>query len=247
MSDALFTPPPLATVVAFLTILLGVQGLLLFAVHRSAPDPARARRRVALTGLAFVLVAGAATLAAESGLMARPGPPPPPMVFFAVCNLSALALALTAPGRALALAVTPAFWLVLQGFRVPLEVVLHAWHDAGTIPVQMTWSGENLDIFAGLAALVLGGLWWRRPTARWAGWLGHALGLLLLMNVARVAVGSIPGPLRVFEGPPLLLPFHAPFLWIVPFAVSAALFSHAVGLRALLIRPVATPDGRGIG
>lgn len=234
MPDAVFTPPPVATTAAFLAILLAVQGALLFAVSRAAPDAATGRRRAILTAAGFGVVLAAAAALAESGLMARPGPPPPPMVYVVVCNLAALGLALSGPGRALALAVTPAFWLLFQGFRLPLEVVLHLWHEAGTIPVQMTWAGQNLDVITGVLALVLGGLWLRRPDARWAGWLGHAVGLILLANVARVAIGSVPGPLRSFEGPPLLLPFHAPYLWIVPFAVSAALFGHVVGVRALL-------------
>ncbi|CAN0565155.1 unnamed protein product, partial [Laminaria digitata] len=68
---------------------------------------------------------------------------------------------------------------------------------------------------------------------RWAGWLGHVVGLGLLANVARIALFSVPSPLRTFDVP-LLLPFHAPYLWILPFAVSAALFTHIVGLRALM-------------
>ena len=160
--------------------------------------------------------------------------PLPTMVYFMSCNAVTLVLALTSPGRVLAAALPPAFWLCFQGFRLPLETVLHLWQEAGTIPVQMSWSGQNLDVLSGIVALALGWFWWRRPEARWAGWVGHAVGLALLFNVARIALLSIPSPFRVFEGPPLLLPMHAPYLLVLPFAVCAALFAHIVGIRALL-------------
>lgn len=206
--------------------------MLLYAVARS-----RLGRRGVYVGLGVILgIMGVTTGLAESGAMARDTMPSPAMGLFFISNLSAVALALSPVGRHLAAAVTPAFWLLLQGFRLPLEVVLHLWQQAGSIPIQMSWSGQNLDVITGALSLGLG-LWWgRNPRARWAGWLGHAVGLGLLFNVGRIALLSVPSPLQSFEAP-LLLPFHAPYLWIVPFAVSSALFAHIVGLRALARTP----------
>lgn len=242
MYEHTFTAPPIPTTIGFLLILAAVQGGLLFAVARAG-----GRRGVAgvLLGFAVVMIASAA--AAESGLMARQSMPLPTMVYFAVCNGCALALALTRPGAALAGAVPAAYWLVFQGFRLPLEVVLHLWAEAGTIPTQMSWSGQNLDVVSGIVGLTFGLAWWRRPSWRGLGLVGHLVGLALLANVARIALLSVPSPFRRFEDP-LLLPMHAPYLWILPFAVSAALFAHVVGLRALFAeaRPVAAPSARAI-
>jgi len=228
-----FIAPPLGTTVAFLLVIFAVQGMLLYAVHKAG-----SARATGFTAAGFVVVMVVTTLLAQSGVMARQTMPTPTMMYFAICNLTAAALALSRPGRVLAAAVVPAFWLLFQGFRLPLEVILHLWQEAGTVPLQMSWSGQNLDVISGIAGLLLGLILLKRPTARWAGWLGHAVGLGLLANVARIALLSVPSPFRTFEDP-LLLPFHAPYLWILPFAVSAALFTHIVGLRALMRPPSA--------
>lgn len=223
-----FIAPPLGTTVAFLLVIFAVQGMLLYGVHKAG-----SARATGLTALAFVVVMVATTALAQAGVMARQSMPTPTMMYFGICNVTAVALALSRPGRALAAAVVPAYWLLFQGFRLPLEVVLHLWQEAGTIPVQMSWSGQNLDVVSGVAGLVMGFIWLKQPRARWAAWIGHLVGLGLLANVARIALFSVPSPFRSFEAP-LLLPFHAPYLWILPFAVSAALFTHIVGVRAVL-------------
>jgi hypothetical protein len=231
-----FLPPPAWSVAAFVMVIILVQAMLLFAVHRTWPG-------LKVTGgvaAAFVAVCVLTAGLASSGVLAQEGLPPRIMIYFAVSNLTCLGLALAPPGRALAGALPAGFWLVFQGFRLPLEGVLHVWAAAGTIPPQMSWGGENLDVISGLVCPALGALLWARPSARWAGWLGHAVGGALLVNVARVAALSAPTPFKAFEGPALLLPLHAPYTWIVPFAVGAALFTHVVGVRALLGRP-----GRG--
>ncbi len=231
----MFVPAPLPTLVAFLLVICSVQGMLLLAIHRSAPDPATGNKRILVTGLGFAFVMLVTGGLAESGKMAGLSLPTPPMMYFAVCNGTVVILALTRPGRALAEGMVPAFWLLFQGFRLPLEVVLHLWYEAGTVPVQITWTGQNFDVLTGISALILGSIWLKNPGAKWAGWLGHGLGLVLLANVGRIALLSLPSPFRSME--PLLLAFHAPYLWIIPFGVSAALFAHIVGIRALL-RPV---------
>jgi hypothetical protein len=56
----------------------------------------------------------------------------------------------------------------------------------------------------------------------------------LLVNVARVAAFSSPVPFRSYlEGPPVLLAFHVPFVWIVPICVGGALFGHLLVFRRL--------------
>ena len=39
--------------------------------------------------------------------------------------------------------------LAFQGFRLPLELVLHSWVRQGVIPETMTWTGSNWDVFIG--------------------------------------------------------------------------------------------------
>lgn len=102
------------------------------------------------------------------------------------------------------------FWLgalvAFQGFRLPLELVLHAWAEAGTIPATMTWTGQNVDILSGVAALVAAPFAARHRAAAW--------------------LTSIVGA--------LLLAFHLPYATILLVCVGGALAGHIVLLRALL-------------
>lgn len=229
-----FVVPPTLSTIKFVLIVLVVQAMLLWAVYRTAESPRAGGRRVLLTASAFALVMVGTAMLAESGFLAAD--PRRAVVFAAGTNLLVLLIALTRPGAAMAAAVAPVYWVIFQGFRVPLEIVLRAWGEAGTIPVQMTWEGQNFDVIAGSLALLLGAAWLVRPKATWLGWTAHVVGLVLLLNVGRIAVLSLPTAFKAFEGPPLLLPFHAPYIWILPFAVAAALFGHVVGVRALLGR-----------
>lgn len=223
--------PPTLTIVKFVLVLLAVQAMLLYAVFRTGADARTGGRRAAAAAIAFAVVMLVTGALASSGLLAsNPGWVP---AYPIVTVLVALALGLTRPGAAMGAAVAPVYWVLFQGFRLPLEMVLHAWGEAGTIPVQMTWSGQNFDVLAGVIALAFGAAWLARPAATWLGVVAHVAGLVLLANVGRIALVSLPTPLKAFEGAPLLLPFHVPYTWIVPFAVGAALFGHVVGLRAI--------------
>lgn len=226
-----FVVPPALTTAKFVLVVLVVQAMLLYAAYRTGSCPGSRRRRVAATAAGFVLVMAGTAALAESGFLAADLRRA--FVYVTVTLLAALALGFGRPGAALAAAVAPVYWVLFQGFRLPLEIVLHAWAETGTIPVQMTWDGQNFDVVAGALALALGGAWLARPKATWLGVVAHGVGLALLLNVIRVAVLSLPTSFRAFDGPPLLLALHAPYTWIVPFAVGAALFGHIVGLRAI--------------
>ena len=168
------------------------------------------------------------------------------MLLFTISNLSAVALGLSPVGRLLA-AGLPLWALVgFQGFRLPLEIVLHAWYGQGTVPVHITWEGQNFDVIAALTALVAAVWLYRRPTARWVGWLATAIGLGLLLNVIRVAVGASPVgvPWNFGADPTLQLPAHSPFGWIVSVCIAGALAGHIVTLRALTSPSRAEPDVR---
>jgi len=135
--------------------------------------------------------------------------------------------------------------VMFHAFRLPLELVLHAWYTAGAVPIQMTYSGQNLDLVTGISSVLVGAVALRRPAAaRPLVWAFNVIGTVLLLNVMRIAVGSLPSPLRTFaDGPPLMLPFSAPFTWIVPLAVGPALLGHIVLFRALIGRG---PDVRSL-
>lgn len=163
--------------------------------------------------------------------LASPDHPLPgvPMVMGLVLT-GAVALAASPLGGRIAAAVPLAALVAFQGFRLPLEVVLHLWGDAGVAPTQLTWSGSNLDVVTGVVSLALAPFVPRWPRLAW---VAQAVGVVLLANVLRIVVGSLPTPWQVWPDP-LMLPFRVPHVWIASVCVAGALAAHGITLRKLL-------------
>jgi hypothetical protein len=225
-----FHPASTGSLAAFVAILLIVVGALLWAVLRSF----RSARITALFAGGLSLWLGAQALLIASGKMtALPlnGLP----LFFGPTVVFWLALGFSPVGRQMASAVPLAALVGFQAFRLPLELVLHEWAGQGVIPATMTWTGQNWDIVSGVVALASAPLALRYPVlARFA----NIIGLVLLLNVMRVAVLSAPVPFGWGVQPPLLLPFHLPYAFIGPVCVGGALFGHIVLTRALWRSPL---------
>ncbi len=227
-----FLTPSATSTLAFEAILAAVAGA--FLVGHVAADkalgrsPAEAVRRLGLVAAGLLAFVGLAALASAR---LEAAPMPRLMAFFLASNLVAATAALSPLGRTYARGLPLGALVAFQAFRLPLELVLHAWAQQGSIPTTMTWNGLNLDILSGAAALALAP--W---CARWRGaaWIFNLLGLGLLLNVARVAVLSSPLPFAWSVQPPLQLAFHLPYALIVPVCVGGALFGHLVLTRALL-------------
>lgn len=227
-----FVQPDTASVTTFVVIVAGVLSLLLvgvyFAHQRLGVDPRGPTLRVALGLLAWIALTSAPV---ATGVLER-NPMPGAPLFFVAVNGAALAFALSRTGKKLALGLPLAALVAFQAFRLPLELVLHSWFEQGTIPETMTWSGQNPDIVTGIVALVAA------PFAakfRPAAWTANIVGAALLVNVARVAIFSLPLPFAWKVEPPLQLVFHLPFAWIGSVCVAGALAGHVILTRALLI------------
>ena len=241
-----FRPSPLA-LTAFSAVMGLVVAMILVGTRAAGralgESPARTRAWVLGTAAVLAALAIGTGLAAETGLLARESTPPPPLLAMLAINGLFLVLALTRPGTRLLEGLPIAALVAFQGFRLPLELVLHRLHGEGQLPVQMTFEGANFDIVSGVLALVLGFVIWRsdRPW-RWV-LAFEVVSTALLFAVAAIAIRSLPGPLRAFDTePPLLLPFHVPTVWIVPFAVAPAFAGQVLVLRWLVRhRPGASP------
>ncbi|HET9952438.1 MAG TPA: hypothetical protein VFS09_11660 [Candidatus Eisenbacteria bacterium] len=227
----LFHPPDSVTTALFVAILAAVLLAFLAAVWRgAAADGARPASRTAfaaLGGLVWLAVLGEFV---ANGAVAH-APMPAILVFAGASNLMALVLGLSPLGGSIARGVPIGALVAFQGFRLPLELVLHDWARQGTIPETMTWSGSNFDIVSGIVALLAAPF-----AARWraAAWAANAIGLALLVNVGRVAILSSPLPFAWRVEPPLLLAAHLPYAFILPVCVAGALLGHVVLTRALL-------------
>jgi ABC-type xylose transport system permease subunit len=227
-----FTPASAGSLLAFAAILLTVLYALLLAVHVSY-------RSFKVTALVGVLLG--AWLGIQSALVASGRMPSLPLnglpFFFGPVLVIWIGLAFSPVGARLAATLPLAALVGFQAFRLPLELVLHAWFKQGTIPETMTWSGQNWDIVSGIVALLCAPLANRH---RWAARFANIVGLALLMNVMRVAILSTPVPFGWDIEPKLLLAFHLPYALIGPVCVGGALFGHLVLTRALWGRQSST-------
>jgi hypothetical protein len=223
-----FTPASLASQAAFLAIVVAVLGAVIGAVHHAYGS----FKATAVTATLLGLWLGLQSALVLSGML----PTLPLMglpVFFTPVLVVWIGLAFSPVGTRLVGALPLGALVVFQGFRLPLELVLHAWFKQGTIPETMTWSGQNWDIISGIVALVCAPLAGRfRAAAR----VANIVGFALLLNVMRVAILSSPVPFGWGTQPPLLLAFHLPYALIVPVCVGGALFGHILLTRALWSR-----------
>jgi hypothetical protein len=189
-------------------------------------------REVALASVGVVAWLVVTSIPVGMGWITPENPLPWVPLQMIVLFAAAFGFGLSPLGHRVAVGVPLGLLVGFQGFRLPLELVLHAWAEQGVAPPQMTWTGQNVDIVAGIVALVLAPV---AERSRAAAWVSQVVGIVLLANVLRVVVLSVPTPLRSFEVP-LMLPFGLPTLWIATVCVCFAVAGHVVTVRRLLSR-----------
>lgn len=210
-----------------------------------------AYRNAMKTAAAALLVGGWLALpytAASRDLIRFDTRPPSFFVAIAVALLLALTVALSSVGARLAESLSFAALIALQGFRLPLELLMHRAYAEGVMPVQMSYSGHNFDIVTGASAIILAMLLssgespWRRAVVR----VWNVVGALLLVNIVTIAALSTPTPLRQFHNEPANVWVRvAPFIWLPTFFVPLALIGHIVIARKLRRARIAQPGTPG--
>jgi len=211
-----------------LAVFLGVVAvaavLPVVGVVRGSASADRGRRGLWAGGALVVWMLATAGFA-WSGVAQGPAPFPFLAGLLVLNLVGAVGLGLSRWGTALLQ--LPIGWLVgFHAFRVPLEVVLHAWAQRGTVPVEMSWSGENFDVLTGILAVVVGPLAHRWPRLVW---VFEAVGVAMLVNIVRIVVRSTPGsPFYTGVEPPVLLAAYWPTVWIATVCVFFAVAGHVV-------------------
>ena len=222
---------------AFLSLVAFVVFALLLGVWWSGHRLTHTRRWRRVGGVAVGLGLWLAVpfALAETGVLSRfDAVPPPAMVLNVLLVVGTVAFAFSPLGTSLARGVPLAALVAVQGFRLPLELLLHRLYAEGVLPVQMTYEGWNFDILTGLLALVVGGLLWRGVVSeRWAAaW--NVLGLVLLTVVVVTAVLSLPTPFQRFTAEPTTRAVvTAPLVWLPAVLVMGALLGHLLVIREL--------------
>ena len=216
-------------VAAFVVVVVGVVGVVIAAVsHVNA-----AWRLRAVLAAGVWLAANAAV--GFSGVLLRFDARPPPFVVVLLLSVGvAVVVAVSDVGAALA---RLPLWLLVgfQAFRLPLELVMHEAAREGVMPAVMSFEGKNVDIVAGIAAIVVAISLQRGARPVWAGaWL--TLASATLLNVVVIAV--LASPLVRFFGDAELNIWiaYAPFVWLPTVLVASALSGQIILARALLQR-----------
>jgi hypothetical protein len=188
-------------------------------------------KRVRFTVAAVAWVAGVSAASYAGLFMPRGGPPVFALLVVAVIVLG-ITLARSKSGDTLSrlpLAVLVGF----QGFRLPLELLMHRAYREGLMPVQMSYSGRNFDIVTGATALILAialalGRVPKRLVQAW-----NVMGVLLLANIVGVAILSTPA--FAYFGPDRLNVWvmWMPYTLLPAVMVLAAWAGHLIVFRAL--------------
>ncbi|HEU4694214.1 MAG TPA: hypothetical protein VFS23_37865 [Vicinamibacterales bacterium] len=230
-----FAPAPFTFVVMPLVLV----GLLAWgtaeAWNRSGVGRAAARRVAILTATAGAGWMALTWTTARSGILREWDRNPPPLMFLVVAIVTlAVVIAHSRLGTRI-VATIPLWVLVLvQAFRLPLELAMHGMYERGIMPVQLSYSGLNFDIITGITAILVAFLTATRRAGPMvvAGW--NLLGLALLINVVTVAILATPR-FRYFGDDHLnIWVTYPPFVWLPAVMVLAALAGHLLIFRALL-------------
>jgi hypothetical protein len=204
------------------------------AASRRVGESGIAKRRSMVVALSACAWMTATWIAAETGVLRRWDAMPPP---FALLVLAVVALAFltafSAYGHRLAIGVPLWTLVVIQGFRFPLELAMHAMYVRGIMPEQMSYSGRNFDVLTGVAALIVGPLCRSSRKARSLVATWNVIGLGLLTNVVVIAILSTPR-FHYFGTDRLnIWVTYPPFVWLPAIMVPFALAGHLVIFRAL--------------
>jgi hypothetical protein len=172
---------------------------------------------------------------AASGVLARFDVRPPPLAFLFAGTLAlGIGLGVSRVGGRIAEGLPLHVLVLAQGFRLPLELVMHAAAVEGTMPSVMSYSGYNFDIVTGGSALLVGMLLKRgAPLTLAFAW--NALGVVLLSVIIVIAFMSSP-IVRAFGDDQLnTWVAYVPFVWLPTILVAAAIAGHIVVWRRLAI------------
>ncbi len=181
--------------------------------------------KVGLGLAAWLALTGA--LAAHGTLASFASFPPPLLRLVLVGNLLVTVLALTTRLRW-----SLAGLIAFQGFRLPLELLMHQAYQEGIMPGQMTWTGRNFDVLTGASALVVAWLVAHGAAGKRTALVWNLAGLGLLVNVVTVAIQSFPGPLQSLW-PSNTWVTGLPYVWLPTVMVPLALGGHLLVFRRL--------------
>jgi len=188
-------------------------------------------------GLAFIFWLAILSILSLRGFFSDFSVLPPKILLAILPPLLLSILLLFSKIFSILLKVIPLQWLVLvQSFRIIMEIFLWMGWKGGYVPPQMTFEWLNFDITVGLSAPFAAAVFFgKRRVFKQAAILWNVFGLILLVNIFFIAITSMPSPLRIFLNEPSnVFVAEFPFIWIPGFIVPFALAMHFFSLKQLL-------------
>ena len=227
-----------ALVWSFVGLALLLASVFVLAVRRAAiahgHSPSTVSRPTAVAGVATVAWLGLTMVLAAGGVLSFSARPPTMLALVAAILGLAFALGTSRIGSRLATGIPLAALVGIQGFRFPLELMLHQAYVEGLMPVQMSYTGFNFDIISGLSAILVAAVVVRRPGSLVLVRIWNTAGIVLLVNILVIALLSAPTPFRVFYAEPANVWItQAPWVWLVSVYVLAAILGHILVYRRL--------------
>lgn len=219
-----------------LIVILGHLAAARLAARNTGLSPNQARGMTVRVAVALAALLALSAAASTSGLLANFDATPPYLMRFILPHVvfTLIVGSISPYGRRLALGLPIAALVGFQAFRIPVELLLHAFYGEGLAPIQLTYLGRNFDILTGLTAIPVAWLAARGRAPRWLLTAWNWVGLALLLNVVGVALTSMPGPFRLFMNEPsarFIADF--PYIFVPTVFVTTALFGHVLLFRRL--------------
>lgn len=176
----------------------------------------------------FVIAAG------ESGLLSKVDRfPPPIMIFLLVLITVSFIVAFSPVGTALIRNIPLDQLVAFQSFRLLAEMVIFLGNIEGLAPKALCFTGYNFDALVAVSAAILS-VTLRKKPHRLAAILWSWAGVLSLVNIAFIAMTSMPNSLRLFmQEPSNLWVTFMPYTLLPGILVTAALTGQLLVLRKL--------------
>jgi hypothetical protein len=226
---------PLLTLVCVVLILTGLNG----SLKKTTWNKSRRRKIFFRTILLILIWISLLTVLSYKGFFADFSKlPPRPALAMLIPFPFVLLVAFSKKGTQLLRSVPPHWLILMQSFRIVVELLIWFAFLAGKLPVQMSFEGRNFDVITGVLALPVGLLLVRKKS--YASKLAIAFniaGILLLLNILVIAVLSMPTSFRHFMNEPSnILVAQFPFILLPGVLVPIAYTVHIFSLRQLLIK-----------
>ena len=225
---------PLLALICIAIILVGLYKALL------KTEWSRLKRQKIFFGITLIIFAWAATLTVLSykGFFADFSKIPPRIVLALLIPLPFILLFCYSKTGTQLLQLVPPQWLVLmQSFRIFVELLLWFAFLANKLPIQMCIEGRNYDVLTGILAIPIAWLLVnKRSYSSKMAIAFNVLGIFLLLNIVVIAIFSMPVSFRYFMNEPsnaLIAQF--PFILLPGVLVPIAYSFHIFSLRQAFI------------